>query len=194
VVGTISGLSNLSGTYDTVTDSLHISATDSLNNDYELHGHVDTGSSPIGIVGSYTGPNGLGGWGALNGSTTDVRTFCGTYSGLNNASVALQGVLTFFIREVFVNGGWNGRVIGVMVPDGGLRAYPFDGWAVEYIPADPYTRVLALFGGEPGVFYSDVSGTIPKANPENFSGFYFLADSLDETNTNYGQYSGQRCQ
>jgi hypothetical protein len=65
----------MSGTYDTVTDSLYLSG-----GGYSIAALVETDEERPSMVGEYAGPNGPGFYGAvLSGVSAPVTLYCGTY-------------------------------------------------------------------------------------------------------------------
>jgi hypothetical protein len=173
-----------SGTYDTATNDLQFAVTSAAGT-FSFVGHVDPASPPS-IAGSITTPTGAGTWTALGGATTNVASYCGTFTG------TLSGAVTFMVREVIITGDPNGRVVGVLFPTGGSRGFPFAGYAVEEEPVNPNQRTLVLDGDQAGDYSIFGSGVLQRNGSTAFSGMFFVTDSLT-MQVHIANYSGAAC-
>lgn len=106
------GVVNVTGTYDTAADSLHVSGQG-----YTLAGRYIEGGAPARLQGSYSGPSGGGAFGALPGARPSaIHVFCATYE---NSEATLWGTLDFAASAT--------SIVGFEVPDGGTAVMSFQG-------------------------------------------------------------------
>jgi len=92
----------LSGSYDATADSIHAGGSG-----YDVRGR----SSGSAIVGDYAGPNGPGAWTAAVGSSSTIRSYCGTFQ---NAGASVSGRSNLMIQ--------GGSVLGIAFYSGGTTA------------------------------------------------------------------------
>ena len=90
------GTANLAGTYDTATDSLHLSGSG-----YTLAGLYLAGAAPPRLSGSFSGSLGSGFFVALVGARSSVRSFCATYE---NSGATLWGTIDLTVSSSSVAG------------------------------------------------------------------------------------------
>ncbi len=179
------------GSYDNSNDSLHFSVTDSLGGVYEFHGKLDRSSTLTVVFGNWSGgqPLETGAWGAYQGNAASVKAHCGSFSGTH------AGIVNFLTREVVIDGGRNGRVVGVLwLTINGLPAgaYPFKGWAVDYQPPTPPVRTLQIDGTVPGVYEIYFSGELNEQSGA-FSAVGGVEDLQNPQNIIFGQITGSVC-
>jgi hypothetical protein len=83
------GVVNLTGTYDTSTDSLRLTGSG-----YDLAGLYLPGAAPARFEGRFSNPSGSGSFLALIGARNTVFVFCATYE---NSAATLWGTLDFAV-------------------------------------------------------------------------------------------------
>ena len=105
------GVINLSGAYDTTTDSLHLAGQG-----YVFAGRYEATGVPPDIEGEYTGPIGSGAFACLPGGTGSVKVFCGAFRSSSTATTGLWNLV--------ISGA---TLIGLEAANGGPGAVGFSG-------------------------------------------------------------------
>jgi hypothetical protein len=123
------GVVNLTGTYDTATDSLRLSGQG-----YVFWGLWVADAAPPRLAGRYAGPSGNGRFAALIGPRTTVHTFCATYE--NAPTATFFGTLDLAVAS--------GVLTGFQVEDGDTLVEPLQGTA----NGTQAMRALAFAGAE----------------------------------------------
>lgn len=91
------GVVNLTGAYDTATDSLHLSGQG-----YALAGQFQPHGVPFRLEGRFTSPSGRGDFVALIGARNSVvRVFCGTYE---DSAATMGGTLNLALTGSLIAG------------------------------------------------------------------------------------------
>ncbi|HET9253389.1 MAG TPA: hypothetical protein VFP58_14840 [Candidatus Eisenbacteria bacterium] len=112
----VGGTIAVSGSYNTDTDSLFLSGSS-----YTLRGRRTNVGAGQAIEGTYTGPNGTGGFYLLAGAGAPIQSYCGDYT---SGAQTDSGFVSLSVRENSVTGlsisrldfgniiRWNGTVTG----------------------------------------------------------------------------------
>ena len=129
----------LTGSYDTVTDSLDV--TDGT---YRFHGEYDDTNPPPSMLGQYTGPNGAGGFGALNGGSVTPEIYLGSFQ---SDSTNVTGVFDLARCDTLAR--------AIACPAGEDPAY-LDGNAL----GAGTIKAITLSGGVPGSFDVTATGSL----------------------------------
>jgi hypothetical protein len=108
------GVVNLTGTYNTATDSLRLSGQG-----YTLWGLWVADAVPPRLAGRYAGPSGNGRFAVLVGARTAVHVFCATYE--NSPTATFFGTLDLAVVGT--------SVTGFQVEDGDTLVEPLQGTA-----------------------------------------------------------------
>ncbi len=169
------GLVSLSGTYDTVTDSLNLS--DGLPGGYAFVGVYDTTGADPGIIGGYTGPNGNGLWGCFVGTESTVKVFCGSFE---NAGMTVSGRWSLIIIA--------DRLIGGMVATGSSDIIGFEGT----VTGSSNPRILSMAGEEAGVELTGAGAWDTTTN--DLSGTWSTSDSGTQAPIDNGTWASTLCQ
>lgn len=79
----------LTGSYDTVLDTLYLAG-----GGYIIRGIYEDSVTPHTFTGSWVGPGDSGGWGCVQGGTSAVKVFCGTYDAVSDDYGTLNMVVS----------------------------------------------------------------------------------------------------
>jgi hypothetical protein len=135
------GTAMLTGTYDDAADSLNLTGIN-----YTFAGEYDSTNAPPAFIGTYTGPSGMGFFGAIDeaaaGSTVEI--YLGTFQ---SDSTAVSG--TFDVARYDTLAG------GLVFLDGTMTVLGMEGM----VAASGTTRPITLSGVEGG-FSVDATGTL----------------------------------
>jgi hypothetical protein len=101
----------LTGTYDAATDSLYLS-----DGVYFFGGKYGTIGSVTGIAGRYIGGHGYGQFGCVQGTSSSIQIYCGTYQ---NADVSDTGNWNLVVSGI--------SIVGVSFQTGDDQGIPFQG-------------------------------------------------------------------
>lgn len=135
----VGGPVSLTGTYDTVTDSLSL-----MGGGYTLGVTIETDDANPGFATTYTGPNGPGFAGAIRSDSLAMLIFCGTWS---SSTTSFGGAMGFLVADTMI--------AGIAFPDGATDPIFIEGTST----GSGTSRTIMVAGSESGVYDLSITGT-----------------------------------